>query len=165
MHGRSIYALMFNGNRLVTSVFYKPTNSHSYLLDSSSHRNHTKRSLSFSQFLRLRRLLAYAVKMRTSIPKVWKSLALARGSNQPELFTFTCTKCKLQLLKEHRQVRLSRTTFYGVDCQGKLVDCRGYPSLLVLVFLQKGPSCFLAEQKLGQTLVHFLNIHAFKKLY
>ena len=39
-----------------------------------------------------------------------------------------------QLLKEHRQVRLSRTTFYGVDCQGKLVDCRGYPSLIHELF-------------------------------
>ena len=43
-----------NGNRLVTSVFYKPTDSHSYLLYSSSHPNHTKRS--FSQFLCLCRL-------------------------------------------------------------------------------------------------------------
>ena len=42
-----------NGNRLVTSVFYKPTDSHSYLLYSSSHPNHTKRSIPFSQFLRL----------------------------------------------------------------------------------------------------------------
>ena len=42
-----------NGNRLVTSVFYKPTDSHSYLLCCSSHPNHTKWSISFSQFLRL----------------------------------------------------------------------------------------------------------------
>ena len=45
-----------NGNRLTTSVFYKPTDSHSYLLYSSSHPNHTKQSIPFSQFLRLRRL-------------------------------------------------------------------------------------------------------------
>ena len=37
-------------------MFYKPTDSHSYLLYSSSHPNHTKRSIPFSQFLRLRRL-------------------------------------------------------------------------------------------------------------
>ena len=42
-----------NGNRLVTSMFYKPTDSHSYLLYSSSHPNHTKRSIPFSQFLHL----------------------------------------------------------------------------------------------------------------
>ena len=48
--------ISINGNRLVTSVFYKPTDSHSYLLYSSSHLNHTKRSIPFSQFLRLRRL-------------------------------------------------------------------------------------------------------------
>ena len=34
-----------NGNKLFTSVFYKPTDSHSYLLISSSHPNHTKRSI------------------------------------------------------------------------------------------------------------------------
>ena len=43
------------GNILTTSVFYKPTDSHSYLLY-SSHPNHTKQSIPFSQFLRLRRL-------------------------------------------------------------------------------------------------------------
>ncbi len=48
--------ISINGNRLVTSVFYKPTDSHSYLLYSSSHPNHTKRSISFSQFLRLHHL-------------------------------------------------------------------------------------------------------------
>ncbi len=48
--------ISINGNRLVTSVFYKPTDSHSYLLYSSSHPNHTKRSIPFSQFLRLHRL-------------------------------------------------------------------------------------------------------------
>ena len=37
-------------------LFYKPTDSHSYLLFSSSHPNHTKRSIPFSQFLRLRRI-------------------------------------------------------------------------------------------------------------
>ena len=45
-----------NGNKLTTSVFYKPTDSHSYLLCSSSHPNNTKQSIPFSQFLCLRRL-------------------------------------------------------------------------------------------------------------
>ena len=62
-----------NDNRLVTSVlqFYKPTDSHSYLLYSSSHPNHTKlkgRSPSPSSFV----FAAYAVKMTTSVQKVWK---------------------------------------------------------------------------------------------
>ena len=34
-------------------MFYKPTDSHSYLLYYSSHPNHTKQSIPFSQFLRL----------------------------------------------------------------------------------------------------------------
>ena len=45
-----------SGNRLSTSVYYKPTHSHSYSLHSSSHPAHVKNSIPYSQFLRLRRL-------------------------------------------------------------------------------------------------------------
>ena len=45
-----------NGNVLRTTVHYKPTDSHSYLLHSSSHPSHVKNSIPYSQFLRLRRL-------------------------------------------------------------------------------------------------------------
>ena len=41
---------------LCTSVHYKPTDSHSYLLYSSSHPSDVKNSIRYSQFLRLRRL-------------------------------------------------------------------------------------------------------------
>ena len=44
------------GNALCTSVHYKPTDSHSYLLYSSSHTSQVKNSIPYSQFLRLRRL-------------------------------------------------------------------------------------------------------------
>ena len=39
-----------------TSVFYKPTDAHSYLYFDSSHDPNTKASTPYSQFLRLRRL-------------------------------------------------------------------------------------------------------------
>ena len=45
-----------HNNGLSTSVYYKPTDAHSYLLHSSSHPEHVKNSIPFSQFLRLRRL-------------------------------------------------------------------------------------------------------------
>ena len=45
-----------SGNGLCNSVHYKPTDSHSYLLHSSSHPSHVKNSIPYSQFLRLRRL-------------------------------------------------------------------------------------------------------------
>ena len=45
-----------SGNRLCISVHYKPTDSHSTLLYSSSHPSHVKNSILYSQFLRLRRL-------------------------------------------------------------------------------------------------------------
>ena len=38
-----------NGNRLTTSVFYKPTDSHSYLLYSSSHPNHANGAPEWSE--------------------------------------------------------------------------------------------------------------------
>ena len=40
-----------NGNVLSTSVHFKPTDSHSYSLHSSSHPSHVKNSIPFSQFL------------------------------------------------------------------------------------------------------------------
>ena len=42
------------GNGLYTSVHYKLTDSHSYLLHSSSHPSHVKNSIPYSRFLRLR---------------------------------------------------------------------------------------------------------------
>ena len=42
-----------HGNRLSTSVHFKPTDLHSYLLHSSSHPAHVKNSIPYSQFLRL----------------------------------------------------------------------------------------------------------------
>ena len=42
------------GNGLCTSVYYKRTDLHSYLLYSYSHSSHGKNSIPFSQFLRLR---------------------------------------------------------------------------------------------------------------
>ena len=44
------------GNSLCTSVHYRPTDSHSYLLYSSSHPSHVKNSIPYSQFPKLRRL-------------------------------------------------------------------------------------------------------------
>ena len=44
------------GNRLVTSLYTKPTDSHSYLLYNSSHPKVCKDSLPYSQFMRIRRI-------------------------------------------------------------------------------------------------------------
>ena len=45
-----------SGNGLCFSMHCKPTDSHSYLLHSSSHPSHVKTSIPYSQFLRLQRL-------------------------------------------------------------------------------------------------------------
>ena len=49
-------SVSINGDALMTSISYKPTDSHSYLLFSSSHPNHTKQSIPYSKFLCLRHL-------------------------------------------------------------------------------------------------------------
>ena len=50
------YYLIHMPTCLSTSVHYKPTDSHNYLLHSSSHPQHVENAIPFSQFLRLRRL-------------------------------------------------------------------------------------------------------------
>ena len=45
-----------DNNSLLTIVYHKPTDSHSYLLHSSPHPTHVKNSIPFSHFLRLRHL-------------------------------------------------------------------------------------------------------------
>ena len=54
-NNKNVFATVY-GNGLCTSVYYKPTDSHIYLLYPSSHPSHVKNSIPFSQFLRLRRL-------------------------------------------------------------------------------------------------------------
>ena len=46
--------ISIKGNGLCTSVYFKPTDSHSYLSYLSSHSYHVKNSIPFSRFLRLR---------------------------------------------------------------------------------------------------------------
>ncbi|XP_015197558.2 uncharacterized protein [Lepisosteus oculatus] len=87
--------LSINYPRLSTSVYYKPTDSHSYLLYSSFHPNHTKNSLPFSQFLRLRRLCSddidfenqalemYSFFINRGYPSSVIDRALARAKNTP----------------------------------------------------------------------------------
>lgn len=42
--------------RIITSLYNKPTDTHSYLLYSSAHTNHTKDSIPYSQFIRVKRI-------------------------------------------------------------------------------------------------------------
>ena len=44
-------SVSINGDALATSISYKPTDSHSYLLFSFSHPNHTKQTIPYSQCL------------------------------------------------------------------------------------------------------------------
>ena len=64
-------SVSINGDALATSVSYKPTDSHSYLLFSSSHPNHTKKSIPYSQFLRLGRFCSDDKDFETKSLEMW----------------------------------------------------------------------------------------------
>ena len=49
-------SVSLSGNKLSTDLYIKPTDRHQYLHYSSSHSDHTKKSIIFSQTLRLSRL-------------------------------------------------------------------------------------------------------------
>jgi hypothetical protein len=59
-----------DSDRLSTSVFYKDTDSHSYLLYSSSHPKSCRDSIPYSQFLRLRRLCSEQHDFETKIQEM-----------------------------------------------------------------------------------------------
>ena len=61
-------------NDLATSVHYKPTDSHSYLLYSSSHLCHVEDSIPYSQFLRLCIFVDSAAMIQTLTPNAMKCL-------------------------------------------------------------------------------------------
>ncbi|XP_076446390.1 uncharacterized protein LOC143283884 [Babylonia areolata] len=84
-----------NRPTLSTSIFYKPTDSHSYLLFTSSHPAATKNSIPYSQFLRLKRICSsssdveeQALRMRTffeewQYPRQTVQRALERAHTVP----------------------------------------------------------------------------------
>ena len=58
---------------LCTSVHYKPTDSHSYLLYSSSHPSHVKNYIPYSQFLWPRRLCFFLKTVRGNVRFLWQT--------------------------------------------------------------------------------------------
>ena len=60
-------SLMLQNNRLETELYTKPTDTHSYLLPSSSHPKHTIASIPYSQALRVRRICSTKMAEETSL--------------------------------------------------------------------------------------------------
>ena len=54
-------------NKLNTTVHYKPTDSHNYLLYDSFHPKNCKNAIPYSQFLRLHKLTTHNVGFETSV--------------------------------------------------------------------------------------------------
>ena len=93
------------GHGLGTSVYYKPTDSHSYLLYSSSHPSHVKNSRPFSQFLRLRRFCSddsdFSEKSE-AMCQVFDRRGYCRSSGPPP--------CPTKLIDNQHYKRLRRKT-------------------------------------------------------
>ena len=62
---------MKKGNQLVTDLYVKPTDTHQYLHASSCHVSHCKKSMPFSQALRLNRICSENVFFDNAL-EVWE---------------------------------------------------------------------------------------------
>ena len=63
-----------------TDLFTKPTDKHRHVISSSCHPHHTKKAISFSLALRLRRICSTDAKFKHRINEL-KTYVLARGYN------------------------------------------------------------------------------------
>ena len=84
--------LRVSGDRISTSIHYKPTDIHSYLHHDSSHPRHCKESLPNSQFLRLKRLCSDNVHFLTKAQKM--ASFLERRSYNPQTLKQDLEKMK-----------------------------------------------------------------------
>ena len=128
---------------LCTSVHYKPTDSHSYLLYSSSDPSHIKNSIPYSQFLRLRRLCSDDSDQRCAsssknetILSLWSNWAIIAPNNLIDS----------QQYKRHKKIM---TEFHS-------------PSLSILIIMLSTVSFSITYSKMIPRLVEsFRNLHLF----
>ena len=73
-----------DGNRLDTDVYTKPTDAHQYLHCRSCHPSHCKKSIAFSQALRLRRICAKTTDYERHVKEL-QGYLVERGYNGEEI--------------------------------------------------------------------------------
>ena len=99
-----------SSNKITTSLYTKPTDSHNYLLYSSEHPRHLLKGIPYSQFLRVRRICTSIIDYRQHALSL-ASHFIRRG--YPKLLVKTAmTRAELQdrntLLTKKRDVKISR---------------------------------------------------------
>ena len=92
--------LSINDSGLSTSVHYKATDSHNYLLHSSSRSQHVKNAIPFSQFLRLRRLCSDDTDFNNNCEEMWQFF---KKSDYPDS---AVTTGKHRAQEIHREIAL-----------------------------------------------------------
>ena len=90
-------SLRINNNDIQISVFYKETDTHNYLHYTSLHPNHCKRAVTYSQFLRLRRICSNdddfatkAAEMKDNFPCTWFSGEPTQQQSSQDRYRYTC---------------------------------------------------------------------------
>ena len=130
---------------LCTSVHYKPTDSHSYLLYSSSHPSHVKNSIPYSRFLRLRRLCSKSEEMcqfskNVAILSLWSKRATIAPNNLIDS----------QHYKRHKKIRM--TEFHSPSLSIVIITQSKVSFLIILNYSRMIPR--LVESFLSLLLFH-----------
>ena len=69
-----VTVLLDNNNQISTDLYVKSTDTHQYLLQTSCHSNHVKKSIPFSLALRIRRICSTAEKFKQRTSELLESL-------------------------------------------------------------------------------------------
>jgi hypothetical protein len=141
------------GNKLVTDLYTKPTDSHNYLLYNSSHPQRCKDSIPYSQFLRVRRICSSVTDFDTHVVTL-QMYFIIRGYPMKlleEAATLARQKDRSRLLESTREVQVNDqkdkvfliTTFHPTDQALRQIVLKNWD------LLGKSPTTsFLHEKKL-----------------
>ena len=94
-------------------MHYKPTDSHSYLLHSSSHPAHVKNYIPYSQFLRLRRLCSDDTDFSDRMRKQRKCASSSRHAVIPIQLSTTANTAHSQSIRNRHHYRHTTNSVDG----------------------------------------------------
>ena len=108
--------------KLITSLFVKPTDRHQYLHYSSGHPEHTKRSIIYSQTLRLKRLCSLEKDFKEKLSEM-KSWFLNRGYPE-QIIDYEMEKVNFRENKKKSGINKKKVVPFVVAYHPKLKNLR-----------------------------------------
>lgn len=121
-------------NQLETDVYQKPTDTHTYMHWLSAHPSHLKRSIPFSQALRLRRIVSNNDNLKLRIEE-YKNYFMASGykkklldQTMDKIFALSQSDALKEKAKANKMNRITFTTTYNPHFKhvGKILNDRWY---------------------------------------